>query len=242
MMNARPLTLLAALAVVSPSPQDPQASRAAEFEIAAGAHDLPDLVARAARFLERNILWSDYGDRKKTPSLEITIDQTLRLGPNGCEDVISSLLYSRGFALVPVDVEYDLFEVIFRTGPRREEIASRAVYRTPAEIATRGSGYLPVLTTVELEHIDARVAINALRPFFMASRSSEMQLGSAGDERTLFLQGPTCYVAQALRAVGVADRPRPEGQPVDTAESRKLHSLEERVQRLEFTVGLREQK
>ena len=244
-MRVHALSILASTAILTAQTDHPtegqEPAPAPEFRIEAGEAQLPDLVRRAATFLGRNVIWTSPDADQVNLMVEIT--EPLELDANGCEDVVSGLLFMRNFALVPLNAPAGIHEVISLVGPRRNEVAARAVHRTPAEVLARPNHYVVVTTNVELQHIDARIAATALRPFFAQGGSGTfgLMVGNAGSDRSLLLQGFSPQVAQACRLLRDIDQPPPKPTEPDPELARLAKQLEElaaRISRLEFHVGL----
>ena len=216
-----------------PTPdQDP--GRSTGFVLEPGEHDLLDLVDRASGFLGRNILTDPALMAAGRPGGNtVMIQKRLELDVLGCEDVLSQLLYTKGFALVPLDRGKELYEVIAVQGPRRAEIMWRAIPMGPDEVLRRPTLKMPVMTALPLQHSDAQVAVNTLRPFFASSSNqNELAIGTLGNNRAILLQGYADSVGAAIRVVREADLPPRETDP----------TLEDRVRLLEARVTNLEKK
>ena len=149
---------------------------------------------------------------------------------------MSQLLYSKGFALVPLDMSKGLYEVIHMQGPRRAELQSRAIYMTPEEVLRRPNLKMVVLTAVPLEHIQVQVATNSLRPFFaQAGRAgATLTLGNVGNNRAMLVQGFSDQVATAIRMLRLVDVPNEVRGPTLAT---RIQALEKRVAELEDKHG-----
>jgi hypothetical protein len=73
----------------------------------AGAIDADELVDAVARFLGRSIAWTA-AEHGKAPIEPFVLQKELALDAPGCEEVLSQLLWSRGFALVPLHADKGL--------------------------------------------------------------------------------------------------------------------------------------
>ena len=237
MHRNRSVATLLALALLSssstPPPQNPQRVSTG-FVLEAGDHDLVDLIERAAEYLGRNIFMDLNSMRAATPAggATIAIQKRLEVDALGCEELLSQLLYSKGFALVPRDPSKGLYEVIAMQGPKRGEIQSGAMFMTPEEVLRRPNLKMVVLTAVPLEHIQVQVATNSLRPFFASSGQlgATLTLGNVGNNRAMLLQGFADQVAAAIRLLRLLDVPPGVFEP--TLASR-IQALEKRVSELE---------
>jgi hypothetical protein len=222
-----------------PSPQvaAPAPARAVPghgFVLEAGDLSIDELIDSAAQFLNRNILYlpAEVQSGPKGAAVSVHLQNRLELDANGCEEMLCTLLYSRGFALTLLDPGRNLYEVIHMAGPRAKEISARAVYMTPDEILRRPQLRMAVLTTVELQNINTPVAVNALRPFFGQSgpQGGALQLGNVGNSGGLILQGFADQVAAAIRLVRECDKPLPPDRPPELVT--RVQQLEQQVQSL----------
>ena len=101
----------------------------------------------------------------------------------------------------------------------------------------------PVITTVKLEHINAQLANNALRPFFAGSRgANSIQIGTVGNQQSLIVQGFQDQVAQALRVIQLADTPQdPALELIDGKPLREvIKALMARIEALEAALKSRD--
>jgi len=80
---------------------------------------------------------------------------------------------------------------------------------SPAELKGMESLRVYVLTRIELRHVRATAMAQSLRPFFVTSGASSFDIGTAGNDGVLLLQGLAADVAKAAEMVADADRPAP---------------------------------
>ncbi len=211
--------------------QDSKTAERAHFVIEAGEIKLTDLIDRAAAHLQWNILVDarDMTASGNPPTAKL--QQPIDVDRNGCEEVLTSLLYRSGFVVVPVDEEKHIYEVIASNGVRAREITTRAVRRTPAEILARPTLLIPVTTTVTLQHINAVVATNSLRPFFASiGGNSSLIIGNVGNNTGMVISGLQDQVATVLRMLETCDVPPPKMEP---GLEDRLEAIEKRLRALE---------
>ena len=212
--------------------QEPKAAKPATFVLEAGETKLPDLIDRAASFLGWNILTNEQEMSANGPAV-VRLQQRVEVDRDGCEEVLTAMLYRSGFAVTAIDAPKNLHEVISLNGPRAREVLARAVRRTPQEILARPTLKVAVTTVVQLQHIHAVMATNALRPFLASTTSPNngLTLGNVGNDSSLVIAGMQDQVATVLRFLENCDVPQPkEAAP---APSERLEALERRVQALE---------
>ena len=207
------------------------------FVLEAGDHNVLDLIDRAAEFLGRNILSEPATIMAASPggAPVITIQNQIAVDALGCEDLLSQLLYTKGFALVPIDISKGLYEVIAMYGPRRALIQEQAITMTPDEVLRRPNLKMPVVTSLTLEHIQVQVATNSLRPFFAtAGQSGSLTIGNVGSNQAMLLRGFADQVAAAIRLVRLADV---SSGSVYRGVEERMRELEKRIAALEEKVG-----
>jgi hypothetical protein len=98
------------------------------------------------------------------------------------------------------------------SGARAREIPMRAVTRTPEQVLTRPALRVYVTVVVQLKHVSATVATNALRPYFASTGNQNqpsLTLGNIGAATSILLTGPQDQVASALLLLQAADVPQP---------------------------------
>ena len=179
------------------------------FVAPAGEEDLTQLIDRCAAYLQRNILYSteEMVGGKGIP--QVKLQQPVTTDRDGCEVFLSQMLHRAGFALTQVDEKGTMLEVIAMSGPRGREVAQRAVMRNPEEVLARPDLRVPVTVVLKLEHTNANIATNALRPFFFSNGSpaGAMTIGNVGNNTAMLISGMQDQVAQAIRIVRAGDVP-----------------------------------
>lgn len=243
MFSTAKLTLaLAALSLASltdhsgPHDPAPRPTPTPQFELSAGDYAVRDLVDRSARYLGRNYL---YEVNEMPDSLQVTLQNDVQVDERGCEELVSQILYTKGFALVAIDRERGLYEWVLRFGPRRMEIPAQAEFVPMAEVETmRKMSGTTITTVVSLENVDSHTAANQLRPF-LAQAGNSITVGSLGDGEALLLQGfaPQVHAAvQLLRLVeGAETEPRATEDAKPGGLQSQIDALQRRIEKLERT-------
>ena len=231
------LSLLSLLTLAATC-QEPAANAKKTFVLEPGEIRLNDLIDRCASLLGWNILVrneeiSAAGGGEAT----IRLQNRLTTDVQGCEDFLSNMLYRGCCVLTALDESKQLYEIISATGPRQREITNRAQSRTPAQVLARPALKVPVLTVVELKHINATIATNALRPFFASTGSaaggSQLTLGNVGNNPAVLLCGMNDQVAAAIRLVQTCDVPPPPEAAPPSKLTERIDAIERRLQALE---------
>jgi hypothetical protein len=125
--------------------------------------------------------------------------------------MLGQLLATRSLVVVPVDEQRQVWEVLFLQGQRGREVMTRAVTRTPEEVLQRPNLKQMVFVTLPLQHINAQIATNALRPFFMSNQQvPTLQIGTAGTNEALIMTGFSDQIATCIQMLRVCDRPLEE--------------------------------
>lgn len=247
-------------------PADKSNAAKAPFVFEPGVVELRTLIERCGAYLQRNILVDDNelipakgqqggrrgaapaaaggADTVSSPVIELQLPVVT--DRDGCEELLTSLLWARGLALVPLDEPKRVYEVLSMSGPRQREIPQRAVQRTPEQVLARPTLRQFVSVVYTLKHTRADVANNALRPFFAASGNSvgSLNLGNVGNQTSILLSGPQDLVANALLLLQSADVPQPPEAKTDLtvrldALAQQHEQVLQRVAALEEKVGKR---
>jgi len=239
------LFLLSALATacLTPGAQDPKKAPAGPpFVLEAGELKINELIDRSAAYLKRNILTNEQEMANTAQGGSVfKLQQPISTDHDGCEDLLTSLLHTRGFAILPLDESKGVYEVISMNGPRQREVCSRAAQRTPAQILARPNLKMPVSVVVPLAHINATIATNALRPFFASTGSPQgsgsLTIGNVGNNTAMLMSGMQDQIANAIRLLQVADTP---GAPDAPGTAERLEALTQRVAALEEKLAGKE--
>jgi hypothetical protein len=205
------------------------ANRVPPFVLTAGPTTFDELVPRAAAYLGWNVVVTDQ-DLGKAGT--VTLQQPIRVDAAGCADLLTTLLWSRGLALTPLDVGKHLYEVVAAEGPKAPTIMGRSLHLTPEEVLAKPNLRMFVTTIVRVQHLNALGVNNALRQFYASSGNNRpgagVILGSTGSNSSMILAGMQNEVANALRLLAKADQ---------HAEKEPQPELAERLQRLEAKVA-----
>ncbi len=150
---------------------------------------------------------------------------------------MSQLAYTHNLIATPLDRGRGLWEFLNMNGAKRAEISSRAIVATPAEVRRMRDVRVCVATQITVQHVRATVATQTLRPFFAGNGAGgSLNLGTAGNERAILLQGMSDNVAQAIDMIAEVDQPEPLGKIEDdrlTLLEKRVIALEEAIKRLE---------
>lgn len=231
------LTALPACIAQQPSsavPKDP-------FRLPAGEVQLSALVDQCALYLGTNILWNPQElSQASTPNPKL--QHPVETDREGCEELLTSMLIRSGLALVSLDEKGSLMEVISLNGPRAREFWARAQERSVEAVLARPNLKLPVTVMMPLEHINATIATNALRPFFASTGSNaggSLTIGNVGNNSALLISGMQDQVVQAIRLLRKCDIPGGTdipGMPV-VVDGERVQRLEQRVKALEDQIA-----
>ena len=213
------------------------------FVVAAGEVTLETLIDRSAAYLDCNILCSPQELQIGTNAASLKLQKAISVDAAGCEEFLANALYRSGLALTWLDDRGELREVISLAGPRAREVSMRALERSTDEVLARPNLKLWVTTVVPLEHINATIATNALRPFFASTGSphgSSLTIGNVGGARSMLVSGMQDQVAQAIRLIRKCDLPGSMdamGMPGSVQAEDRFPALERRVKALEEQLG-----
>jgi hypothetical protein len=240
-----------------PRPAEKPAPSKAPFVFEPGVVELREVITRCGAYLQRNVLvddselmaaanpgrgkraTADGGGGGNGPFVELQLPVVTDAA--GCEDLLTGLLWSRGLALVPLDEAKGVYEVLAMSGARGREVTMRAVQRTPEQVLARPALRQFVTVVVALQHTNATIATNALRPFFASTgqpNQATLQLGNVGNSTAIVITGPQDQCANAIQLLRTADVPQPPelAMPTD-AIAQQLAKLAQRLATLEEKVG-----
>ena len=206
------------------------------FVLPAGHIALQELVDRAADYLDWNIYVEKYAKLTlDSPDGIVRMQNPLALDALGCEELLSSLLYMREMALVTVDRDKKVYEVIHLQGQRARTAMQEATRRSPEEVLSRPNLKVPVMTEVHLERIQAERARNALRPFCVgSSHIGQVDIATAGSDSTVILRGFQHQVAQVIQLLRAADASESE---ISGPVSARIDHLEQTIVNLRAAVN-----
>lgn len=223
-----PAAALAALTFPRPA-QDPAQDPAETLELAADQeHSLAELVDEVARFTGRTYLRKEMEFAQTAPRT-FSVQNRLQLDRDAARVFLVNMLFTHGFAAVPLDPEQDVYELIQTAGPRRSTIWQRAQHMSPEQVLARRNEQVMVTCTVSTQRVNANTAQTQLRPFLAQAGSAQGNViaGSVGDGGTLILTGYAPQVASALDIVAAAE----------SDSSQYLGTYGERISKLEKLVA-----
>lgn len=209
------------------------------FRLAAGDVQIPALIDQCAAYLQVNIL-SSPNELQTGQPMSVKLQQSVTTDRDGCEELLTSLLYRSGLGLMWLDDKGAMMEVVNLMGPRSRELWGRTQERSVEAVMARPNLKLPVTVAVPLEHINATIATNALRPFFasVGSVPGSLTIGNVGNNKSLLMSGMQDQVVQAIRLVQKCDQPGSyEGQGMPMPDMDRVGKLEARVKALEEQLG-----
>jgi len=150
-----------------------------------------------------------------------------------------TLLYVKNLAcVVRGKGNTEIIEIINLNGAKRAEAAAGAAYVPPERLADYAAQTgVNIITAVPVEHVRATMAAQTLRPFFATSGGTQLNIGTAGNERVILLQGFAPQVVNAYELIKLVDQPdRAPDQEVKVM-GLEHHSAEELVPLLEQILG-----
>lgn len=216
------------------------------FTLPDGEIALSELIDAAARFLGRNILWSGRELQAAGGDSSFYLQKQIVVDALGCEELLYSMLFTKGLVVLPVDERRGFYEVIAMNGPRAREVYTRAPARAVEQVLRRPGFREYCTVTVPLEHINSQLASNSLRQFYQGmsgNQTGTLVIGTSGSNRSLLLMGFGDQIASALRLLkdcDVPQQPDPATQPLQEqlqGLTAALAQLQQRVQELEKKVA-----
>lgn len=176
-------------------------------------YSVPDFVKVCQDFTQKNFTYDEQEFASNPKKISWLGPRRIKKGE--FFSFFQTMLLIRGFALIPRGSPDDpMWEVVSMQGQKRTDISSAAITITAEQVPDYASQTgVQVLTTVDLEHINATVATNALRPFFAQSGGTtgfQLQIGNAGSPQSMLLQGFGPQVYAAYRVIKLVDQPIPQ--------------------------------
>ncbi|HZN38568.1 MAG TPA: hypothetical protein VFD82_07175 [Planctomycetota bacterium] len=201
-------TGLAAQVDAGPRP----ATRAAQFTLPAGDHDLGALVDLLGQIRKAKIECDLAG--LDPEAKRIHLQSELRLDADAWSDVVTIMLRSRDLLLVPAEVTGDGTEgkgaaaatsrVVLVTRDNVKSLMDGAEARDPAEVLARPNQIAMVRSFYDCKKMQAPIAINMSRPFF-ASVGGVPAVTLTAENNRIVVAGCTDDVACVLRYLRAAD-------------------------------------
>lgn len=230
--------LLATAAFAQDRPKEAQEpAQQQAFAMEAGEVQLTALVDRCAAYLDCNILMTPTEMAASGPGGNtVRLQKSISTDRDGCLEFLTTILARNSFALTWLDDKHTIGDVVCLVGPRGREVLARAQQVTPDQVLARPNLKVAVTTVVPLQHINATIATNALRPFFASTGApaggQTLTLGNVGTGSAMLLSGMQDQVAQAIQLLKACDVPPPPDKTPPSAVER-IAELERRVKELE---------
>lgn len=211
------LLLLSVIAAQNDTGQRPPAPPVPTFTLLAGDHDLGALVDLLAQIRKARIECDL--EALATDARRIHLQHELRLDADAWDDVVTTLLCSRGLVIAPAEASAAATDAA-KGGqgtagtPTRVVIVGRnniqvliegAELRHPDQVLARPNQIAFVRSFHECQKVQAVAAINMMRPLFASVRDGVAGLTLAVDGNKVLVTGRTDEVANALRYLRAAD-------------------------------------
>jgi len=214
-----------------------EAPAAGKHRFEAGAHSLQSLVDAAALRTGRN--WIVHpGEMEMEGVAAIDMQNAVEVADADIEEFVSELLWSRSFVVVVRKAAADAREVVSMKGTSSRDIFVEAPILGVDEVMAQPASRTPVLVTMQLEHINASIAANAMRPFF--ARSASVTFGSGGNNSMLVISGIQSEVAQVVALLRSVDKPDAGVEKQVTDLQAENAALRAKVRELEKQQGQKE--
>ncbi|MFK7740435.1 MAG: hypothetical protein AB8H80_08925 [Planctomycetota bacterium] len=210
-------------------------AKTTKFVLPAGEISIKDFVQCCSDYLGISVLMNQ---NECSGTQALRMPRAVETDHKGCEELLHAMLFRSGFGLTPLNDGLKLYEAILLSGTRGREVQMRAKRKTPTEILAQPNIFTMVMTSVELKHINAQLANNALRPFFASNghSSTSLSIGNVGNRSNLILMGWQPQVAHALHMIQECDIPG-QNTGKEAELSTRIERLEARLARLEKLLG-----
>ena len=219
---------------VSHGPNGPRAVAKQSFVLDAGEYRVTELVELSEKFLGRNYLMRTDSATCQPDSQMIKITKRLELDRNGCEEVVSQLLYHQDWIMTPLDASRGIYEWINLAGPRLQHVKRRSFYMSPDDVIARPSLYVHVTTTVAVKHLDAREMSKGLGQW-VYGRPDLLQILTIGykNNGTILIAGMAHQVSRMLLAIRQADE---NGANAPNRRASPMQNLQNQINQLRGQV------
>lgn len=171
---------------------------------------IKDFIKMAEQITGKVFTYSDNDLQQADPTGgKITFIGTKRMRKEEFFPFFQTMLYIKGLASVVRGRDNtEIIEILNLNGAKRNEIVSGAIYVPPEKLAAMADQTgVNILTAVSVEHVRATAATQTLRPFFATGGTANINLGTAGNERVVLIQGFAPQVANAYELLKIVDRP-----------------------------------
>lgn len=139
---------------------------ATTMSLPARSYKISEVIDATARFLGWNILAEAWEGPE--PSVTFKLQNPLLVSKDEAEEVLSELLYNKGFTLIARNPNQKLYEVVYLYGSRGNQALQAGPHRTVAEVMRQPNLKQPVATTIFLPNegaLDYQKAIAELQKF-----------------------------------------------------------------------------
>lgn len=221
-----PTLALAALLLVGAIPaQQVQAAapRPAPFTIPPGDLKIAQLVDQAARYLHANFVVAD--PKLLADPTPFTLTEPVTTDRAGCLRALAAVLSTRGLAVVPLDADHDIYEIVHAWSERGVALQRAGEFVPSDQVLADPDGKQAIVTVVPLQHVRAPELTGAMRQFLASSEG----IGAARNGESLIVAGERDHVAEVVRFAVTNDAP--------AADAATMQRLAAHVQRLEAAVA-----
>ncbi|MHC4079333.1 MAG: secretin N-terminal domain-containing protein, partial [Planctomycetota bacterium] len=147
----------------------------------------------------------------QNPDNKINFIGSMRIKKENFFSFFQTVMYMKDFACVlRGEGDTEMVQIIFIRGPKRPEIATGARLVMPEDLDQyKNQTGVQVVTSIRLEHVAASKATATVRPFFAGggAGAGSVQIGTAGTDRNVLLQGFGTQVYQAAKLFDLVDQP-----------------------------------
>ncbi|MHC4515754.1 MAG: secretin N-terminal domain-containing protein [Planctomycetota bacterium] len=147
----------------------------------------------------------------QNPDNKINFIGSMKIKKDNFFSFFQTVMYMKDFACVlRGDSDTEMVQIIFIRGPKRPEIATGARLVMPEDLDQyKNQTGVQVVTSIRLEHVAASKATATVRPFFAGggAGAGSVQIGTAGTDRNVLLQGFGTQVYQAAKLFDLVDQP-----------------------------------
>lgn len=200
----------------------------------AGEFTVAEMVEACAGYLCRNYLYDPNVVMQRAP---FRLQRELALDALGSEEVLYALLSARNLAALPLDEARGIYQVVPLEPSGRSHPMAAIPWRRPQDLLLRPHYRELAMTTIAVEHLDARQVANGLRSHFAMLRQWQPGAPTIAfvSEHALVLHGYGDQLAETIQAIRTLDQlaaPRPAKPSEVELLLRRMEALEREVRQL----------
>ena len=207
----------------------------------AGEFTIAEMIDAVAGYLCRNYIYDATIIHERAP---LVLQRALALDALGSEEVLYALLATRNLVALPIDGVRGVYQIVPLDEHHNSHPMATIPWRRPQDLVLRPHFREMVMTSLALQHLDARLVANALREHFSMLRTWQpgAPIVTFLGEHAIMLHGYADQLTQVVQALNELDRmAAPSKVPASELATlqQRLAALEQEVRALKQQLGNR---